>query len=279
MSVQSTALRRVRALPTTLLVGLVIVAAVLVVCAAAPLLAPYPPTELHLLDALQGPSLAHPFGTDALGRDLLSRVVYGARYELSVIVPVIALVTVIGVPLGMVAGYRRGWTDRSISFVSDSVLTFPAMVLAVVLVAIFGSGYLSLVVTITITQVPQMVRYARGFTGGVAAAEFLLAAKASGTRAVGTLARHVLPNIAGSVVVVASLFASEALLVITALGFLGIGVQPPTPEWGTMLSEGRQDFTTSPQVMLFPGLAIAVLILGFNLLGDGLRDAVDKRNN
>ncbi|MDR6866224.1 peptide/nickel transport system permease protein/glutathione transport system permease protein [Microbacterium resistens] len=267
-----------RAVPVSLVAGGVILGFVAVIAALAGVLSPASPTTQDLLAALQSPSAAHPFGTDALGRDIFSRVLHGAQYELSVIVPTVLIVVVVGVPIGIVAAYRRGFVDRLVSLVSDSVLSFPAMVLAIVLVAVIGNGYLSIVVTIALTQLPQMVRYARGFTSSVAGADYITASRASGARTTLTLIRHVVPNIAGSVFVVASLFASEVLLIVAALGFLGIGVQPPTPEWGTMLSEGRQDFMASPQVMLFPGLAIAVMILGFNLLGDGLRDLVDKRN-
>lgn len=271
-------LRWVRRLPPALIGGALIVLIVALVAILAPVLSPYSPTEQDLLMALQPPSLVHLFGTDALGRDIFTRVVFGARYEFSVIIPTVLLVTLIGVPIGMLAAYRGGSVERAISLVSDSVLAFPAMVLAIVLVAVFGNGYLSIVLTVALSQIPQMVRYSRGFSAVAVGADFMTASRASGTPAVRSVIKHVVPNITGSVVVVASLFASEVLLIIAALGFLGIGAQPPTPEWGTMLSEGRQDFMYSPQVMVFPGMAIAVMIMGFNLLGDGLRDLVDTRN-
>lgn len=271
-------LRWVRRLPPALIGGALIVLIVALVAILAPVLSPYSPTEQDLLMALQPPSLEHLFGTDALGRDIFTRVVFGARYEFSVIIPTVLLVTLIGVPIGMLAAYRGGSVERAISLVSDSVLAFPAMVLAIVLVAVVGNGYLSIVLTVALTQIPQMVRYSRGFSAVAVGADFMTASRASGTPAVRSVIKHVVPNITGSVVVVASLFASEVLLIIAALGFLGIGAQPPSPEWGTMLSEGRQDFMYSPQVMVFPGMAIAVMIMGFNLLGDGLRDLVDTRN-
>lgn len=271
-------LRWVRRLPPALIGGALLVLIVALAALLAPVLSPYSPTEQDLLTALQPPSLEHLFGTDALGRDIFTRVVFGARYEFSVIIPTVLLVTLIGVPIGMLAAYRRGSVERAISLVSDSVLSFPAMVLAIVLVAVVGNGYLSIVMTIALTQIPQMVRYSRGFSAVAVGADFMTASRASGTPSVRSVIKHVVPNITGSVVVVASLFASEVLLIVAALGFLGIGVQPPTPEWGTMLSEGRQDFMYSPQVMVFPGMAIAIMILGFNLLGDGLRDLVDTRN-
>jgi peptide/nickel transport system permease protein len=264
---------------TGLIIGLGIIAFFLIMAVVAPFLAPYSATSQELLDALKPPSAAHLFGTDALGRDILSRIMFGASFEMIVVIPAVAVSFLIALPAGLLAGYRGGWVDRTISSISDSVLTFPAMVLAIVLVAVLGSGMLPLMLAIVATQTPQMVRYIRGFTGQVRSADYIMAARASGSRAFVVLARHILPNILGPIMVILSLFASEALLIIAALGFLGIGVQPPTPEWGTMLSEGRADFQSSPHVMIFPGLFIALLILGFNLLGDGLRDVLDKRNN
>jgi len=261
-----------------LVTGTVIFVAFLLTAVFAPLLSPYTSTAQDLLLALQPPSRAHPFGTDVLGRDILSRIIYGARFETIVVIPSVSVAILLALPAGLVAGYRGGWVDRVITSISDSVLTFPAMVLAIVLVAVLGSGFVPLVLTIVATQTPQMIRYVRGFTRAVASADYITASRASGSGLLAILGRHVLPNILGPTMVILSLFASEALLIIAALGFLGIGVQPPAPEWGTMLSEGRADFQSSPHVMIFPGLVIAVLILGFNLLGDGLRDALDKRN-
>lgn len=261
-----------------LVTGTVIFVAFLLTAVFAPLLSPYTSTAQDLLLALQPPSRAHPLGTDVLGRDILSRIIYGARFETIVVIPSVSVAILLALPAGLVAGYRGGWVDRVITSISDSVLTFPAMVLAIVLVAVLGSGFVPLVLTIVATQTPQMIRYVRGFTRAVASADYITASRASGSGLLAILGRHVLPNILGPTMVILSLFASEALLIIAALGFLGIGVQPPAPEWGTMLSEGRADFQSSPHVMIFPGLVIAVLILGFNLLGDGLRDALDKRN-
>lgn len=235
------------------------------------------PNNQDLSSALQGPSVGNFFGTDALGRDVLARVVHGSAVELQVVIPAVLMSLLIALPAGMLAGYRGGWFDRSIGWISDSVLTFPAMVLAIVFVAIFGSGIPTLILAIVTTQSPQMVRYVRGFTNQVKSSDFVMAARASGSGVTSILLHHIVPNILGPIMVIVSLFASEALLIIAALGFLGIGVQPPAPEWGTMLSEGRVDFLYAPHVMLFPGGAIALLILGFNLLGDGLRDYLDKR--
>jgi peptide/nickel transport system permease protein len=243
--------------PTAAAVGAVIVTAFGALALLAPLLAPADPNEQDLLAALAGPSARHWLGTDALGRDILSRIVYGAQFEMAIVLPSVLLAAALALPFGLMSGYLGKWADRIISTLSDSLLTFPALI---------------------VTQAPQMVRYLRGFTRQVASSQYILAARAAGSRLPTIIGRHVLRNIIGPMLVILSLFASEALLVIAALGFLGIGVQPPTPEWGTMLSEGRADFIANPHVMIFPGLAIAVLILGFNLLGDGLRDRLDNRN-
>ena len=258
--------------------GLGIIVFFVLLAILAPLIAPYSATTQDLLAALQPPSPAHLFGTDSLGLDILSRIMFGASFEMIVVIPAVTASILLALPTGLLAGYRGGWVDRLISSISDSVLTFPAMVLAIVLVAVLGSGILPLMLAIVVTQTPQMVRYIRGFTSQVRSADYIVASRASGSRQLVVLVRHVLPNILGPIMVILSLFASEALLIIAALGFLGIGVQPPAPEWGTMLSEGRSDFQAAPHVMVFPGLVIALLILGFNLLGDGLRDVLDKRN-
>lgn len=264
--------------PAGVTVGWVIVIGFVLLALLASWITTADPTKQHLMEALQGPSAHHWFGTDALGRDIAARVIYGARYELAIVIPAVIAALVVALPFGLVSGYFGGWIDRAISTVSESVLTFPSLVLAIVLVAVLGGGLKPLIVTLIVTQAPQIVRYLRGFTRQAATAQYVFAAKAGGSRLSTILVRHVLRNIMGPILVVLSLFASEALLVIAALGFLGIGVEPPTPEWGTMLSEGRADFTAHPHVMIFPGLAIALLILGFNVLGDGLRDRLDNRN-
>lgn len=263
--------------PAALVLGTIIVAGFIVLAVLAPWISPADPDKQDLLSALAGPSGTHWLGTDALGRDIASRIINGAWLEIGIVLPSVLAALVIALPFGLLSGYHGRWVDRVISTISDSVLTFPSLVIAIVLVAVLGTGRWPMVVTLVVTQAPQMVRYIRGFTRQVASRPYILASRAAGSRAGWIMTQHVLRNILGSLLVILSLFASEALLVIAALGFLGIGVQPPTPEWGTMLSEGRADFAGHPHVMIFPGLAIAVLILGFNLLGDGLRDRLDQR--
>jgi peptide/nickel transport system permease protein len=263
---------------TNLLIGSIIVSFFAFLAIFAKLIPIKDPNNQDLANTLRGPSGSNLFGTDALGRDVLSRVINGSAIELQVVVPAVLISLLISLPAGMIAGYLGGWFDRFIGWISDSILTFPAMVLAIVFVAIFGSGIPTLILAIITTQAPQMIRYVRGFTNQVKNADYVMASRSSGSGLWTVLIKHIVPNILGPIMVIASLFASEAILIIAALGFLGIGVQPPAPEWGTMLSEGRVDFLYAPHVMLFPGAAIALLILGFNLLGDGLRDYLDKRN-
>ena len=280
MSLITQTLRRTRRPlpPAAVMVGAVIVVAFALLALLAPWISPADPNRQDLLSALAGPSGEHLLGTDALGRDLLTRILYGARFEIAIVVPSVLAALVVALPFGLLSGYHGRWVDRVISTLSDSVLTFPSLVIAIVLVAVLGTGTWPLVVTLIVTQAPQMVRYVRGFTRQVASTQYVLASRAAGSRVTTILIQHVLRNVLGPILVILSLFASEALLVIAALGFLGIGVQPPTPEWGTMLSEGRADFVEHPHVMIFPGLAIALLILGFNVLGDGLRDRLDQRS-
>lgn len=261
--------------PLGLIIGIVLIGLVGLMGLFAPWLAPTGPFVQDLLDTLGAPSTAHPLGTDGLGRDIASRIMYGANYELKIVLPAVVAALLIALPFGLLAGYRGRWVDRVISIISDSVLTFPSLVIAIVLVGVLGSGFWPLVLTLTVTQAPQMVRYIRGFTLQVSSTQYILASRAAGSTTVAIFRLHVLRNIIGPVAVITSLLASEALLLIAALGFLGIGVQPPNPEWGTMLSDGRTDFTQHPGVMIFPGLAIALLIMGFNLVGDGLRDRLD----
>ncbi|MEN8113930.1 MAG: ABC transporter permease [Actinomycetota bacterium] len=271
------ALRRA-ARPTMLKVGLGILGVFLILAVFAPWVAPSDPNSQNLSNSLATPSSEHWFGTDALGRDILSRVVFGARAAILLVIPAVLVALLVALPFGLLSGYRGGWTDRSMSVVAEALLTFPSIVLAIILVAVLGTGSFPLLVALVVTQVPQTFRYVRGFTSQTASAEYVLASRASGSATGFTVSRHILPNIAGPLVVITSLLASEAFLMIAALGFLGIGVQPPTAEWGTMLNEARADFTLHPHVMVFPGLAIATLILAFNILGDALRDKLDVRS-
>lgn len=261
----------------TLVVGLVMLFLFIVTALLAPWIAPYHPDEQNLMNALQTPSTGNLLGTDELGRDILSRVIYAGRTDLYIAIASVTFAYLLALPFGLSAGYFGGRIDRVISTISESVLVFPSIVLSIIIVSIIGSGTTGLIITIMILQIPQLIRYLRGFSYQIRDMEYIQAAKAAGSRHIYILTRHVLRNTMGPSMVIISLLASEAVLVVAALGFLGLGVQPPTAEWGTMLSRSRNYFLEYPHLMLFPGIAIALLILSFNLLGDGLRDYLDSK--
>jgi ABC-type dipeptide/oligopeptide/nickel transport system permease subunit len=262
---------------TTLAVGAVLLLIFVLFSILAPWITHYGPEVQDLMIALQTPSLQHWFGTDELGRDIFSRVIYASRVDLMIAIGGVLLAFLLALPFGLSAGYYGGRIDRQISTISESILTFPSLVLAIIIVSMIGTGKTGLIITVMITQAPQLVRYLRGFVFQIREMEYITAAKAAGSRTSFIIVHHVLRNILGSSMVILSLMASEAVLVAAALGFLGLGVQPPDPEWGTMLSRSRSYFTQTPHLMVFPGLAIAMLILSFNLLGDGLRDYLDSK--
>ncbi|TDF92733.1 ABC transporter permease [Paenibacillus piri] len=262
---------------STLAVGGVLLLMFVLLSLFAPWITHYGPEDQDLMSALQTPSAGHWFGTDELGRDIFSRVIYAGRIDLTIAIGGVLLAFLLALPFGLSAGYYGGRIDRWISTVSESILTFPSLVLAIIIVSMIGTGKTGLIITVMITQAPQLVRYLRGFVFQIREMEYITAAKAAGSRTPFIMIHHVLRNILGSSMVILSLMASEAVLVAAALGFLGLGVQPPDPEWGTMLSRSRSYFTQTPHLMIFPGMAIAMLILSFNLLGDGLRDYLDSK--
>jgi len=257
--------------------GTGIVLLYLVCAAAAPGLAPQNPTAQDLSATLAPPGAAHPFGTDSLGRDLLSRVVVGARVDLTITLVGSAIAVLVAFPLGLTAGYLGGRVDRAIAAVVDSALTFPTLVLAIVLVSLVGNGLGTMIAAVAATTAPALARMVRGAVVNLATSEFVDAARASGAGVLRIVFRHLLPNVAGRAAVYATLLASQAILTITALGFLGLGVQPPTPEWGTMLANSRTYLAAAPYVMVSPGAAIAGLVLGLNLLGGALQQVFDPR--
>jgi ABC-type dipeptide/oligopeptide/nickel transport system permease subunit len=271
--------RRARRLLATPAVagGLALIVAVLAIGAIAPWLAGRDPLEQDLAEFLQPPSAARWFGTDDLGRDLWSRVIVAARADLALVVLGIGVAVVLALPLGLVAGYFRGPLDRAITALSDAVLTFPTLVLAVVLVSLFGAGLRGVVAAVGLTTAPALLRLIRALVLQTAALDFVDAARALGAGHVAILARHVVPNILGRGIVYTTLLGSHALLTVTALGFLGLGIQPPAPEWGNMLANARTYLGTAPWLTLFPALAIVAFILGLNLLGEALRDLLDPK--
>jgi len=245
--------------------------------ALAGVILPYEPSLADLTAVLSAPSLAHPFGTDQLGRDILTRVVYGGRISLLIGVLSVALSAVIGIPLGLWSGFYRGIPDLVIQRVVDVVLAFPGFLLALTLISLLGVGFLNVILSVGIASVPVYVRLVRGVTLSVRELTYVESARAAGLPDRTIMVRHVLPNTAAPIIVQSSLQLGAALLVAAGLGFLGLGVAPPTPEWGAMLGEAQTYLLTTWYMATFPGLAIFLAVMAFNLLGDGLRDAFDPR--
>jgi ABC-type dipeptide/oligopeptide/nickel transport system permease subunit len=255
--------------------GLIILVALVLMAVAAPLLTAYDPVAQDLEQALERPSVAHPFGTDHLGRDIMSRILYGARISLFIGVMGVGLGLIVGVPLGLVSGYFGGWVDIIVQRIADVMLAFPAILLAISLVAVLGVGLQNVIIAVGISVVPIFMRLARGSVLSVREQTYVEAARALGGTDVRIIRSHVLPNSLAPLIVQATLSVGITILIAAGLGFLGLGVQPPTPEWGSMLGEGRQYIFNASYMATFPGLAIAISVLAFNLVGDGLRDALD----
>jgi peptide/nickel transport system permease protein len=242
---------------------------------AGPLVSPFDPAAQELSLRLNGPSPTHWFGLDELGRDVLARVLSGARISLLVGLVVVGVSSIVGTLMGAVAGYFGGAVDEIISRAIDILLAFPGLLLAIAIVAVLGPSLVNVVLALTIIGWVGYARLVRGQALRVRELEYVLAARASGARTRRILLRHVIPAVLPAVAVQATLGMGGAILSEAALSFLGLGVQPPTPSWGTMLSYGRGHLLDAPHVTIFPGLAIALLVLGFNFLGDGLRDRLD----
>jgi peptide/nickel transport system permease protein len=243
----------------------------------APVLFPGNPSSPNLTRSLERPSWEHPLGTDELGRSILGRIIHGAQVSLFIAVGVVAVGLIVGVPLGLVSGFYGGKIDFLIQRVTDTLLAFPGFLLALSLVAVLGVGLKNTVISVGISMVPIYIRLVRGSTLQVREQVYVEAARAIGTRKGTILLRHILPNVMIPIIVQTSLGMGTAILFAAGLGFLGIGVQPPTPEWGTMLGSGRAYLFNAPHVATFPGIAIFLAVLGFNLSGDGLRDILDPR--
>jgi peptide/nickel transport system permease protein len=270
------ALRRLRRRPMAV-AGLTVAALFVLAALFAPLIAPYDPADTNFGTVLQAPSASHIMGTDDLGRDVFSRVVFGARASLEAGVLATLLALVVAVPLGLVAGYYRGWWDPVISRISDVVLAFPFLIIAVGMAAIFGPSLRNVVIALGVTAIPWILRVTRGEALALREQEFVRAAIANGAGDRTILARHLLPNMAGTLLVQATVWIPQAIIGEAVLSFLGLGVQPPTPSWGSMLSAAQPFISLDAWLALFPGLAIFFATLSFNLLGDGLRDVLDPR--
>lgn len=260
--------------------GLVVVVLLVLAAALAPVLAPYPAdagTQVHMSQQLLPPSRTHLFGTDEMGRDIFSRVLYGARISLGIGVFTIGLALLIGVPLGLVAGYAGGIVDEVIMRVTDVFLSFPPLLLATAVSAMLGPSLVNAMIAIAIAWWPWYTRLIRGQAVSLRERGFVEAARATGVPHVTIIFRHILPNAIAPVIVQASMDFGSVILEAASLSFLGLGAQPPEPEWGLMVSLGRNFFLTDWWYVTFPGLAILITVLGFNLLGDGLREILDPK--
>lgn len=242
-------------------------------------LAPYDPNELNVGVPIQGPSAEHWFGTDELGRDQLSRVIDAAGVAVSVSLISVVLALLVGGAFGILSGYRGGWTDKVLVRAMDVLFSFPTLLLAIVIVAVLGPGLVTASIAIAIVYTPRFARVARGATLGVRNELYIEAAQLSGVRPFRISTRHVIPNITAPMIVLSALSMSTAQLAYAALSFLGLGISPPQADYGSMLARARNFITLAPWMIIFPALALVLLIVGFNLLGDAMRDVLDPKAN
>lgn len=259
----------------TAMFGLAVVLVFVLMAAVGPLIVPHDPYSQSLADRLSPPSTAHWLGTDQNGRDMLSRIVLGARYTLLLSLSATTIAASIGATLGLISAFYGRFVDLFIMRIVDILLALPSILLALIVVAMLGVGMVNLVIAISIEALPAFVRLARGSTLSAKETDYVLAARAIGARSPRILAIHIFPNITAPLIVQYSLRIATVMLLAASLSFLGLGTQPPTPEWGVMLSEARTYMRVSPHLAVFPGIAIMLVVLGLNLLGDGLRDALD----
>lgn len=257
-------------------VGLIIVTLICLAAFITPLIDPYDPlTDTDMALSRRPPSVEHPFGNDFIGRDIFRRVMHGARYSLVVALLTITIGTTISTTLGMIAGYFGGRIDMVVQRISEVLLAFPAIPLAIAVVAVLGPSLLNTVLAITIVGIPGGLRVTRAMALSLKTREYVDAARSLGSSNRHIIVRHILPNLLSVVIVGATLGVGAVILQAAALGFLGLGAQPPTPEWGVMVSDAIKYYRQAPHMALFPGVAIMITVLGFNLLGDGVRDALD----
>lgn len=260
------------ALTGTLIIGLLIVLAVI-----GPSVAPYPPNKVRVKERTEPPSLSHPFGTDDRGRDIFTRVLYGARVSLRVGIIAVGISATIGTLLGALSGYFGGWLDELVMRFGDIMFAFPGILLAIAIMAVLGPGINNAMLALGIVYTPIFARITRGSVLAIRQDVYVEAARASGASSGRIIRRHILPNVLAPIIVETTLSLAFAILAEAALSFLGLGTPPPDPSWGRMLSEGRDYMREAPWMGIFPGLAIILSVMGFNFLGDGLRDALDPR--
>jgi peptide/nickel transport system permease protein len=257
--------------------GLAVIGLVLLLALGASLIAPYNPSQMQPAGILAAPSLQHPLGTDAIGRDVLSRIVHGARVSILAGVVSVGFALTVGVLIGLVAGYYGGWVDDLLMRLIDAIYSFPALLLALAITAVLGPGLTNAMLAVGVVFTPSFARLVRGQALSVREREFVMAARVTGARAGRIMAVHIWPNVTAPIIVQASLQVAAAIVVEAGLSFLGLGVQPPTPSWGSMLKEGYQYMEQAPWLAFAPGAAIFLTVLAFNLFGDGLRHALDPR--
>ncbi|HXH84596.1 MAG TPA: ABC transporter permease [Candidatus Tectomicrobia bacterium] len=257
--------------------GLGVLVLIVVTSVLAPVLAPYDPLAQGVGPALQGPSAAHWAGTDSFGRDMLSRIIFGARIALVVGVVSVGLAMVVGVTLGLIAGYYGGWLDAVVMRVMDALFAFPIIILAIAMMAIIGFGVTNVIVAVAVGFIAPFARVTRADVLAVKEEPYIEAARLAGVSSPTIIVRHVLPNVMAPIIVQAALRVSGAIITESGLSFLGLGPPPPTPVWGSMIAEGRNFIVMAPHVSTIPGVALMLTIVGLNLLGDGLRDTLDPR--
>jgi peptide/nickel transport system permease protein len=266
-----------RRLSPRIYIGGAVLLAMVFLAITADFLTPYDPNYQDYSQLLKPPSAEHPFGTDQVGRDVYSRVVYGTRISLLVGVIAVGIGMTVGVVIGLVAGLYRGWSDEGLMRVMDAIQAFPALVLALAITAALGPGIVNIMIAIGIVYMPSYARLVRGQVLSVREREFVIAAVLLGARPTRLMFMHIWPNVTAPIIVQASLNVSTAILTEASLSFLGLGVRPPTPSWGSSLQGGYQYLSTAPWLSIFPGLAIFIAVLAFNLFGDGLRQLLDPR--
>lgn len=257
--------------------GLILFILELVVCFSAPLIAPYGYNDLNIMDMNQAPNAAHWFGTDELGRDIFSRILYGGRYSITMGVSAIIVAMIVGMFIGSIAGYFGGWVDNILMRFLDIVQSLPGMLLTIVISAVLGPGFINTILALSVNAIPHQARMLRAQILKIRNSEYIEAAQSINCSKATIIMDHLIPNSLSPMIVQASMGVANQIIMASSLSFIGLGVQPPAPEWGAMLSGSRQYIRNYPHMVIFPGLAIAVTVLALNLLGDGLRDALDPR--
>lgn len=259
------------------LMGVVLLVIIAATSLFADFIAPYDVREQNVKNRYQPPSMEHYLGTDEFGRDVFSRVVIGSRVSLMVGMVSITAAMIFGVLLGAYSGFKGGWIDQVLTKIIDSLMSFPSLILGILVVSALGPGIRNAIIAIAIAFIPRFARVARGPSIVLRENEFIMASRACGATDLRVLFHHILPNLVGEIVVMGSLWVSTAIIIEASLSFLGLGVQPPTPSWGMMIKAGVDEIQIAPWLAVFPGLAVSLAVLAFNLLGDGLRDLLDPK--